>query len=84
MLHWSFAAVIFTFFNDMKEAEPGQNVLGKTLFSQTIKIGTIGSIPLKDPNFRYIPWTHMSLTHVDPHVSEIVMIWIQNGDLLMV
>lgn len=38
MLHWSFAAVIFTFFNDMKEAEPGQNVLGKTLFSQTIKI----------------------------------------------
>jgi hypothetical protein len=26
----------------------------------------------------------MSLTHVDPHVSEIVMVWIQNGDLLMV
>jgi hypothetical protein len=26
----------------------------------------------------------MSLTHVDPHVSEIVMIWIQSGDLLMV
>jgi hypothetical protein len=27
---------------------------------------------------------HMSLTHVDPHVSEIVMVWIQSGDLLMV
>jgi hypothetical protein len=26
----------------------------------------------------------MSLTHVDQHVSEIVMIWIQSGDLLMV
>jgi hypothetical protein len=26
----------------------------------------------------------MSLTHVDPHVSEIVMVWIQGGDLLMV
>jgi hypothetical protein len=26
----------------------------------------------------------MSLTHVDPHVSEIVMVWIQSGDLLMV
>jgi hypothetical protein len=26
----------------------------------------------------------MSLTHVDPHVSEIVMVWIQIGDLLMV
>jgi hypothetical protein len=26
----------------------------------------------------------MSLTYVDPHVSEIVMIWIQSGDLLMV
>jgi hypothetical protein len=26
----------------------------------------------------------MSLTHVDPHVSEIVMVWIQCGDLLMV
>jgi hypothetical protein len=24
------------------------------------------------------------LTHVDPHVSEIVMVWIQSGDLLMV
>jgi hypothetical protein len=24
--------------------------------------GTIGSIPLKDPNFRYIPWT--------PHVID--------------
>jgi hypothetical protein len=23
----------------------------------------------------------MSLTHVDPHVSEIVMVWIQSGDL---
>jgi hypothetical protein len=26
----------------------------------------------------------MSLTHVDPHVGEIVMVWIQNSDLLMV
>jgi hypothetical protein len=26
----------------------------------------------------------MSLTHVDPHVSEIVIVWIQSGDLLMV
>jgi hypothetical protein len=26
----------------------------------------------------------MSLTHVNPHVSEIVMVWIQSGDLLMV
>jgi hypothetical protein len=26
----------------------------------------------------------MSLTHVDPHVSEIVMVCIQSGDLLMV
>jgi hypothetical protein len=26
----------------------------------------------------------MSLTNVDPHVSEIVMVWIQSGDLLMV
>jgi hypothetical protein len=26
----------------------------------------------------------MSLTHVDPHVSEIAMVWIQSGDLLMV
>jgi hypothetical protein len=26
----------------------------------------------------------MSLTHVDPHVNEIVMVWIQSGDLLMV
>jgi hypothetical protein len=26
----------------------------------------------------------MSLTHVDPHVSEIVMVWIKSGDLLMV
>jgi len=26
----------------------------------------------------------MLLTHVDPHVSEIVMVWIQSGDLLMV
>jgi hypothetical protein len=26
----------------------------------------------------------MSLTHVDPYVSEIVMVWIQSGDLLMV
>jgi hypothetical protein len=26
----------------------------------------------------------MSLTHVDPRVSEIVMVWIQSGDLLMV
>jgi hypothetical protein len=26
----------------------------------------------------------MSLTHVDPHVSEMVMVWIQSGDLLMV
>jgi hypothetical protein len=26
----------------------------------------------------------MSLTHVDPHVSGIVMVWIQSGDLLMV
>jgi hypothetical protein len=26
----------------------------------------------------------MSLTHVDPQVSEIVMVWIQSGDLLMV
>jgi hypothetical protein len=26
----------------------------------------------------------MSLTHLDPHVSEIVMVWIQSGDLLMV
>jgi hypothetical protein len=26
----------------------------------------------------------MSLTHMDPHVSEIVMVWIQTGDLLMV
>jgi hypothetical protein len=26
----------------------------------------------------------MSLTHVDPHVSEIVMVWIQSGDLLIV
>jgi hypothetical protein len=26
----------------------------------------------------------MSLTYVDPHVSEIVMVWIQSGDLLMV
>jgi hypothetical protein len=26
----------------------------------------------------------MSLTHVDPHVSEIVMVWIQSGDLLMI
>jgi hypothetical protein len=26
----------------------------------------------------------MSLTHVDPHVSEIVVVWIQSGDLLMV
>jgi hypothetical protein len=26
----------------------------------------------------------MSLTHVDPHISEIVMVWIQSGDLLMV
>jgi hypothetical protein len=26
----------------------------------------------------------MSLTHVDPHVSEIVMVWIQSDDLLMV
>jgi hypothetical protein len=26
----------------------------------------------------------MSLTPVDPHVSEIVMVWIQSGDLLMV
>jgi hypothetical protein len=26
----------------------------------------------------------MSLTHVDPHVSEILMVWIQSGDLLMV
>jgi hypothetical protein len=26
----------------------------------------------------------MSLTHVDPHVSEIVMVWIQSGNLLMV
>jgi hypothetical protein len=26
----------------------------------------------------------MSLTHVDTHVSEIVMVWIQSGDLLMV
>jgi hypothetical protein len=26
----------------------------------------------------------MSLTDVDPHVSEIVMVWIQSGDLLMV
>jgi hypothetical protein len=26
----------------------------------------------------------MSLTHVDPHVSKIVMVWIQSGDLLMV
>jgi hypothetical protein len=26
----------------------------------------------------------MSLAHVDPHVSEIVMVWIQSGDLLMV
>jgi hypothetical protein len=26
----------------------------------------------------------MPLTHVDPHVSEIVMVWIQSGDLLMV
>jgi hypothetical protein len=26
----------------------------------------------------------MSLTHMDPHVSEIVMVWIQSGDLLMV
>jgi hypothetical protein len=25
-------------------------------------LGTIGSIPLKDPNFRYIPWT--------PHVID--------------
>jgi hypothetical protein len=24
------------------------------------------------------------LTHVDPHVSEIVIVWIQSGDLLMV
>jgi hypothetical protein len=24
------------------------------------------------------------LTHVDPHVSEIVMVWIQSDDLLMV
>jgi hypothetical protein len=24
------------------------------------------------------------LTHVDPHVSEIIMVWIQSGDLLMV
>jgi hypothetical protein len=24
------------------------------------------------------------LTHVDPHVSERVMVWIQSGDLLMV
>jgi hypothetical protein len=27
-----------------------------------LKLGTIGSIPLKDPNFRYIPWT--------PHVID--------------
>jgi hypothetical protein len=26
----------------------------------------------------------MSLTHVESHVSEIVMVWIQSGDLLMV
>jgi hypothetical protein len=26
----------------------------------------------------------MSLTHVDPNVSEIVMVWIQSGDRLMV
>jgi hypothetical protein len=26
----------------------------------------------------------MSLTHVEPHVSDIVMVWIQSGDLLMV
>jgi hypothetical protein len=26
----------------------------------------------------------MSLIHVDLHVSEIVMVWIQSGDLLMV
>jgi hypothetical protein len=26
----------------------------------------------------------MSLTYVDPHVSEIVMVWIQSDDLLMV
>jgi hypothetical protein len=26
----------------------------------------------------------MSLTHVDLHVSEIVMVWIQSGDLLMI
>jgi hypothetical protein len=26
----------------------------------------------------------MSLTYVVPHVSEIVMVWIQSGDLLMV
>jgi hypothetical protein len=26
----------------------------------------------------------MSLTHVNPHVNEIAMVWIQSGDLLMV
>jgi hypothetical protein len=39
---------------------------GRPLLYMVLKLpfisGTIGSIPLKDPNFRYIPWT--------PHVID--------------
>jgi hypothetical protein len=43
--------------NELASRQAAKNVICLYYF-----YGTIGSIPLKDPNFRYIPWT--------PHVID--------------
>jgi hypothetical protein len=58
--------------------------VGSRTASHGFILGTIGFIPLKIQTLDIYYGPHMSLTHVDPHVSEIVMVWIQSGDLLMV
>jgi hypothetical protein len=58
--------------NELASRQAAKNVICLYYF-----YGTIGSIPLKKiQTLDIYHGPHMSLTHMDPHVSEIIMVWI--------